>query len=501
MVSPSSKNPHTAQGWVEQISDLEMPALASTVRKMESMSRDDSSSLAELGQSVLHDHALTSRILRVANSASFNLSHMQITTVSRAVVILGFKAIRNICITAKLLENMLKKKELPKAVYQRLLALIGQSFHAGMLAKMMTQNLSEDEQEEAFIAALLQHLGESAFWSRGGDITAILDEKLNLINNDNGFDKDAVIQDTLGINFQELNCGLAKSWDLGDVLIDSLEDAPNDNPVVQAVLVADNLSVALANPNTPPEDLQKLIEMASELMSVDGDEARESIRHWTEEAFTLASSFGADEIKPYIAASANGGQGIALNNVDINSDATPPRFYRPDESLQLQILREMAFLGSGSSDGKEKKPDFNCVIQTTLEGIYRGMGMDRAMVLLLDKAQENLLPRFVSAEDSEQLQKTFSVSCICINTFAKALKEKQGYFIDNAIEDFDTDVLQPFLPSSGFLVAPICIGGRSIGLFYADRAHSGRKVKIDDLGAFTHFAQQANLCLSVVMKH
>ena len=51
-----------------------------------------------------------------------------------------------------------------------------------------------------------------------------------------------------------------------------------------------------------------------------------------------------------------------------------------------------------------------------------------------------------------------------------------------------------------FFIAPIIIEQHAIGLFYADRADSGQVLSREDYFCFTHFVQQTNLCLSVVMK-
>lgn len=126
-----------ADYWTKRISDQEMPALCSTVRDLEKLAKDDVSSLSLLGRSVMHDNALTSRILRVANSATYNKGINPVSTVSRAAVVLGFDTIRNICITAKLLTSLLENKHLSASVYQRLLKLMAQSFQAAMLARMM----------------------------------------------------------------------------------------------------------------------------------------------------------------------------------------------------------------------------------------------------------------------------------------------------------------------------------------------------------------------------
>jgi hypothetical protein len=43
------------------------------------------------------------------------------------------------------------------------------------------------------------------------------------------------------------------------------------------------------------------------------------------------------------------------------------------------------------------------------------------------------------------------------------------------------------------------IDKQSIGLFYADRAASGRALESEDYFNFIHFVQQTNLCLTNIM--
>jgi len=47
---------------------------------------------------------MTARLLRVANSPMYNLSGRAISTVSRAVVMLGFDAVRSLCLSIAVVE-------------------------------------------------------------------------------------------------------------------------------------------------------------------------------------------------------------------------------------------------------------------------------------------------------------------------------------------------------------------------------------------------------------
>ncbi|MBQ0783045.1 MAG: HDOD domain-containing protein, partial [Amphritea sp.] len=254
----SDFTPHGTDEWVEMIGEHELPALCSTIREIEKLSKDDTSSLAKLGQTVLHDHALTSSILKVANSAGY-MGRNPVTTVSRASVVLGLTRIKNICITAKLLNSLLKNRKLTPGVYERLLKLMAQSFHAGMIAKLMMQDYEEDVQEETFIAALLNRFGESAFWSMGGRITVELDKALRQKQVTRPEEASHIVRQTLGTTFEEMSLGLASSWNMGTVLISSLEEPELRTPELRSVSLAVHLSDTLANPKYNRAELEKLL--------------------------------------------------------------------------------------------------------------------------------------------------------------------------------------------------------------------------------------------------
>ena len=62
-------------------------------------------------------------------------------------------------------------------------------------------------------------------------------------------------------------------------------------------------------------------------------------------------------------------------------------FLDPDPMLQLQILRELSSL-------MEVQPDFNSVLEMVLEGMYRGIGMDRTLFALRTPDHRFLVGRY-----------------------------------------------------------------------------------------------------------
>ena len=176
---------------------------------LDKFNNDDKSSLPKLSKAILHDQALASCLLKVANSVQ-HLSVNKVSTVSRASVVLGIQAVKNICLTSRLVEGLLANKDLDVHVHQQLTQSMANSFHAGLLAKMMAPQYAEDTQEELYLAAMLYRIGETAFWGVGGDSAKSLATFVDTTP--------AIFQKKchkeLGGDFTQLSGELAKTWSL-----------------------------------------------------------------------------------------------------------------------------------------------------------------------------------------------------------------------------------------------------------------------------------------------
>lgn len=476
--------------WTKRISDQEMPALCSTVKTLEKLAKDDVSSLGLLGKSVMHDNALTSRILRVANSATYSKGQSQVTTVSRATVVLGFDTIRNICITAKLLSSLLESEGLTESVYQRLIKLMARAFQAAMLAKMMLRDHDEELQEEVFIASLLYHLGESAFWSTGCDEAVALDASMS--ESDDNKEEKAIIREMLGTSFNKLSLGIARSWGLGDVLLKSLSNPNERTPEIRSIYLANEISELLAKDNPPPQELQLRLKQAADMLDIEVDELKGRMLRCSNATKKLAEAYGAKVLVDYLP---------NPNHLkrDLTANIHAPVIRMPNMNIQLKKLRELTLCAIS-------KADFNQVITITLEGILEGVGVDRCGVLLLSPNRKRLQPRIALGEGAEKMKNEFIIALEqpqCL--FCDSIELKQPMFVDDPESPkwrlyMDAE-LKLKVSATGFMIAPLVIEGKVIGMFYADRASSERTLTQSDFEHFTHFTQLANVCLGASMAH
>lgn len=476
--------PYGTQEWVDLISVNEMPALTSTVRRLEALSHDKTSTLASLGQSILHDHGLTSKVLRVVNAN--RKQHTKVTTVSRAAVILGVEAIKNICITAKLLSSLLKNKDLSNSVYQRLLKLLAQSFHCAMLAKMMAYQYDDDTQEKIFVASLLHHIGETAFWSLGGETSAKLDAQLNK----DPEKRQQLVTQALGTSFERISVGLASSWNFSDFLVKSLDDPEARTKEMQIIVMADRLSQTIIDPVNSGYRMSNLMLGVSELMNISGLKAKNKISQCSTDTVKQLRNYGASALTAFIKSDLKD----AISFEEINDYDEPV----DRASLQLDILREMVLLS-------RIKADFNQIFHLTLEGITRGIGFETAVVILFDADKRRLIPRFIVTKDHNTVKSNFTIDTSASdNLFSQAIKDKKPFCFAAEHKDKLARLLTPQIKKAvcarGFCIAPVIIGERCIGLVYGDFSERNLAVSAEEFNSFNHFVMQANMNLSIVTR-
>jgi HD-like signal output (HDOD) protein len=489
----SIKSTRGTEAWVERISVQEVPALSDTIRLLEKMAKDEKLSLADLGKTILNDHGLITRILRVANSVTYRRSGNPVTTISKAVVLLGFNALKQICITAKLVDTLLKSHEMSQPVYERLLRLFAQSLHAGMLAKMILADHKDTTREEAYISALLHHLGECTFWSMGGAITDKLDADLRQSSGN----EESVVKEALGTNFNKISAGLVEAWDMGILLQLSLKTPDKPIPELQAIAEANHFSAITQDPNTTEEQFQKELEVIAKLMKKDVKEVEELTKQCAEETLKLSYTYGALILSPYLDPKIINRPSTKNKQTQI-TPIPPIVINKPDDLLQLKILREITTLA-------HEKADINQIMQKSLQGIFTGVGMDRVVILMLNREKTKLTPRFVASQEEEIMKEIFVIDLHSVRSvFSHAMSFNEAVWVkshtDPKWSHLMPSAIKALSSAKGFFISPIMIGKQSIGMFYTDRATSHRELSNEEFFNFTHFVQQTNLCLTSVIQ-
>jgi len=133
-----------------------LPSLGQCIEIVKSLGEGASSmAIHEVANVILKDLALTTRVLQISNSIEYNRSGHRISTVTQAILILGFAPIRSIAYTILLLEKMADSNQAEQIRNACLLSVIG-----GIFARALAEKINLEEPEQGFIAAAFSHLGE-----------------------------------------------------------------------------------------------------------------------------------------------------------------------------------------------------------------------------------------------------------------------------------------------------------------------------------------------------
>jgi len=138
---------------IEKLSEL--PILPQILVTLNKVADDDNASAEDLGKIILKDQGLTLQVLKVCNSAFYRQHRRErVTTVSKAVIILGFNGIRRLALGMSVY-GLLKTSETIPGLQD----LWSHALTVGITARQLAARTGYLPVEEAFVAGLVHDIG------------------------------------------------------------------------------------------------------------------------------------------------------------------------------------------------------------------------------------------------------------------------------------------------------------------------------------------------------
>ena len=144
---------------LEQV--MRLPALPQTAAAVIQVADSADSSASDLKEVVSTDQALVARLLRVVNSPMYAL-RQRVTTVTHAIALLGFDAVKNLALAASFAEVLTAPAEGYGLDPGRLWA---HSIAVGCASRAVAEVSGHENPEEAFVAGVIHDLGKLAIHS------------------------------------------------------------------------------------------------------------------------------------------------------------------------------------------------------------------------------------------------------------------------------------------------------------------------------------------------
>lgn len=179
-----------------------LPSLPGIIHKLNSLSKNDKSSVQEMAKIVSSDQVLCARILRLANSPSYGF--YRVSTISNAMILLGVNVVKSLALSSSIFAIMEKES----------ITLWEHSLGVGVAANLIARKLKLPECEEIATAGLLHDIGKVII---GLKCREAEHDILELVQLRNLLVREAE-REIIDTDHAEVGGWLAKSWFLPDKL-------------------------------------------------------------------------------------------------------------------------------------------------------------------------------------------------------------------------------------------------------------------------------------------
>ena len=500
----------------------ELPAMSHNVQELISLTCSSRSAASELSRVILKDYSLTNKVLQVVNSAYYSIGR-PVNSISRAVTILGFDAVRDLATAIALFEEFIKsgvdKDQISK--------LLTRSFLSGLQARdIAVEKHLNVNAEEAFICTLLHNLGKIIVCLYLPDKFRAIEERMQ-----NGLSEDKAAAAVLdGLTLKEIGREVAIFWNLSTKVISSMGESPDPpNGSYDNEGYLHNLaffSNSVVDRICDGGDLTPLMDAYGDLFSVDAEEVVDRINHCVEASEDISDSirYGLTKLKirsRLRSAEKNVKKGV-LSSATSEELEEAARKRPAGKGIEVPGAAAGKGGGVGAAEGGEvldELPiskdrsvndfikdltetlmgpfDLNEFYTNLLEGLYRGIGFDRVILAIVsvEPTKIVLTGRFGLGEIDKEGIKNFE-HVITNSPFAipKALAACKDMMIPPDKEGAFPDNLKFLVKNRTVYLFPICLDNKGIGLIYLDRK-KGRplldKARIKNVRLFRDFAVMA----------
>lgn len=460
------------------------------------------SSASELANIILKDYALTNKLLKLVNSAFYGFVAGKVTTVTRAVVLLGYENVRMAAVSLLLFEHFKSKSEardLKDATIS--------SFWCGLIAKEIAKMQFMIDPEEAFICALLHQLGKlltiyhmpHEYREIKYRVTQCSEKEMR------------AVKQVLGISYKSLGLAIARQWSFPQSIFntmvplstEALEDkSKRIDPLCAVANFVNALCRIISTVHQDRRDdaIKILLERYHNYITISARQLKTLMGSCLDKLFNHADAlqFSIEESDFLMRLSGmhiktrKGKIKKALDQAgDGQADSGPAFRLSGDEEINASAATAdgddaVSIIMSGVqevSSAMMGDHDINDIALMSLEIIYRALQCRRALLFIHEGRSKMMEVRFGYGADIQRLvgKVKFSTDAATdSDLFSQSLKSGKDLIVD----DSQAPELYPLIPpwytatidARAFIFMPIAYQKICVGAYYADLAFAGPSV-------------------------
>ncbi len=459
--------------WTRMSERGDFPMLSQSLRTTMAAMNNDDLDFSGLVQIVLSDFALTQKVLRLANSAMYMAFGGNITTVSRALMVLGMDAVGHLVVGLKIVDHF--HHSAPRRIDAKLE--LNRTLLSGCVARKLTERGDLRAGEEAVVCTLMRQIGKLL-------VVFYLDAEWDQIRRqvEAEVDEAEACIAVLGVTFDEIGLEAATRWRLPDVIrsgmgeFDPLDtDEPRQVQWLRAITnYSTDVASVLTTPNLPEGQREmRIAELAhrySRALNTDAD--------------TLVETSNA-------LAREEAGEGVMREIVELraNADAIAREALPPQARISAGVadLRALA-AGSGLAPA----------LAMASETVHASLSFARTVMFVRDgqgmfKARMGFGPNMEAALPALSFNTAFEP-----DVFHLAIANAVGIFIENARDPKMVARLpdwfrRTFTETRAFVLLPVRGENQTtVALLYGDWSHADepRRISQAEMASLNELARE-----------
>jgi len=451
----------------------DFPAMADSIRSINQLQTNSKKDAEKLAAAIVRDFALTNKILKVVNSAYFGGFSGKISTVSRAIVVLGVDAVRSIAASLIFFEHMSNQ-----AVAGKLKKIMASSLFRAMLAEQFATVSGSQHIEESFLCSMFYQLGEVLVTFYLPDEDKEIERQFS--RGDHSLNE--VVMQVIGVEYEKIGAFVAKQWNFPDEIIDVIQSKPVDKPAKPQsdkdryrllTMLSTKAVIELAEDNGNEQFFER-IKSYQKALGFDNAQVEKALGNARENFTRMAEKMLHDKsIGEHIKRLQGTGQQqksekVAAKSFELDT-VLDDQHHLPEEdaeSILSQGLQEATniLLETGN---------VSAVFNTVLETLFRGMEF-RKVLLCLQKGRVYTARLGFGDDIDEILEKFKLVMDQQQNVFTISLRKG----VDVYIADVQEPKIHKDLPAwffrltnaGSFVLLPLMLNNRAVGFIYAEYA-------------------------------
>ncbi|MFZ6751917.1 HDOD domain-containing protein [Undibacterium sp. Dicai25W] len=479
--SPSSPTLSPRERLLRKINDeSDLPTLGAAIAKVVEITSSGEDSVSKLAHFILADVGLTQKILRLSNTVQYRTtSGAAVTTISRSIFLLGFDTVKTSAM-AMLLVDFFKDKAQAVSVRKELV----RSLCASIIGREMSQRGRFPDGEEAAVAALFKNIGRVLVASFDHQLYS----QIQKVSEGAESTSDEASLLLLGCSFERFGEMALQEWKIPDAIVQSMGPLANGEQkkvthrndwLKQVASFSDSLAdLVMSGKHKSPGYANVLLKKFGKALEIDLKTMDDMLVRVEAETLQLAKSMNIS---------------LAMDNPESDelhhASALPSEFLMKSEELVSaqesdrypsgKPLNARDLLLAGVQDVTQMLASedlrLSDLILLVLETLYTSMGFRFATVCLRDLASGRYVSRVAVGEKYADRQKGFGFP-------AKAEADLFHLSMSNNVDVMISDATVPkiltllplwhreLLPDArSFIILPLVIQKKPLGLFYADR--------------------------------